>query len=172
METITKKVVEINNTTSTFSKLIIAAKSDTCKKWESSQDKLCKYMSFNREIRLMERVSKSFGLNPVEYDNEPYGVFLDNIWREAKNYTISVISESENAINVSGIAQYVKNREAKKNVLFSITPGGSFYFHEGKEISEAKLNTLYPTPEKLPAKVYKGINQDKGKNWINGTQSY
>lgn len=85
-----KKVVTISNTDSVYSKLIIAAKHIYCSNWEKWQEKICENMGLKQEVKILERVAKAFGMNPTEYDNKPLHVFIDNIWREAKNYTITV----------------------------------------------------------------------------------
>ena len=90
METRKKKVVTLSNTESAFSKLILAAKHTHCSNWEAWQENVCKDMGTKQAIRLLEKVAKAFGMNPIEYDNEPLYVFIDNIWREAKNYTITI----------------------------------------------------------------------------------
>jgi len=90
MTATTKKIIKIDGTESIVNKLIIAAKSVTCDKWERLQEDLCSGMSLQREDRVMDRVAKSFGINPIEYNNEPYGTFIDNIWREAHGYSITV----------------------------------------------------------------------------------
>lgn len=85
-----KKIVTISNTNSALNKLIIAAKHSYCSEWEKWQEKICEGMGMRQEIRLLEKTARAFGMNPIEYDNEPLRVFIDNIWREAKNYTITV----------------------------------------------------------------------------------
>ena len=80
----------INGSESIVNKLTIAAKSVTCEKWETLQEDLTAGMGLRKEDRVMNIVAKRFGINPIEYDNEPYGVFIDNIWREAQKYTITV----------------------------------------------------------------------------------
>lgn len=71
-----------------LNKLIIAAKSDTCQEWEKKQEEITKGIGLRTEERLMNLVGRKFGMNTVEYDNEPYAVFIDNIWRGAHHYTI------------------------------------------------------------------------------------
>lgn len=90
MGKINKKVVTLSNTESAFSKLVLAAKHKYCSNWEKWQESICKDMGSQQEIRLLERVAKAFDINPIEYDNEPLHVFINEIWREAKNYTITV----------------------------------------------------------------------------------
>ena len=84
-----KKVI-ITNPHTILSQLLVAAKSETCQEWERLQEDLTSGMSLRQEDRVMSFVGRRFGLNPIQYDNEPYGVFIDNIWREAKNYSIEI----------------------------------------------------------------------------------
>lgn len=88
------KQITINGTESTANKLTVAAKAESCQKWERLQEDLCSGMSLRQKDRVMNIVAKRFGMNPAEYDNEPYGVFVDNIWREAKNYAITVKTDN------------------------------------------------------------------------------
>ncbi len=82
-----KKVI-ITNPHTILSQLLVAAKSETCQEWERLQEDLTSGMSLRQEDRVMSFVGRRFGMNPIQYDNEPYGVFIDNIWREAKKYSI------------------------------------------------------------------------------------
>lgn len=84
------KQFTIHGTESTLNKLTVAAKATTYEKWEKLQEDLTSGMSLRQEDRIMNLVAKRFGMNPIEYDNKKYGVFIDNIWREAKGYNITV----------------------------------------------------------------------------------
>lgn len=84
------KTITITNPDTLLNKLIIAAKSKTCQEWEQKQEELTKDIGLRREIRLMDKVGRAFGMNTIQYDNEPYGVFIDNIWRDAHNYTVII----------------------------------------------------------------------------------
>lgn len=84
--------VKIEGTEGTVNQLIIAAKVESCDKWERLQEDLCSGMSLPREDRVMNRVAKTFGVNPMEFENHPYNVFIKAIWEKAKNYSITVIT--------------------------------------------------------------------------------
>lgn len=64
-------------------------------------------------------------------------------------------------LKVTGIAEYIRNKAKRKEALFTITPTGSFYFHEGERMPESEFNNLYPV--ELKPVCYKGENCDGTK---------
>lgn len=58
--------ITINGTESTLNKLTIAAKAVTCEKWEKMQEDLTSGMGLRQEDRIMNRVAKRFGMNPID----------------------------------------------------------------------------------------------------------
>lgn len=66
--------------------------------------------------------------------------------------------EIKPTLKVTGIAEYVRNKAKRKETLFTITPTGSFYFHEGERIKESEFNSQFPL-ELKPAN-FKGGNPD------------
>ena len=71
------------------------------------------------------------------------------------------IDRIRSALKVKGIADYIKDKQARKTTLFSIQPNGCFYFHEGERIGVDEFNELYPAV--LESAMYKGDNPDGTK---------
>lgn len=157
----TKKVVEIYSTKSSLSKLILAAKSDTCKEWEDRQEEICKGMGLNREVRLMERLGRIFGINPIEYDNEPFGVFIDTIWVEAQNYTLYNHSDSTVGMKVNNASEYLKNKIIVEPNPYIFSKESRDYIPGNGLVPEKDFINRFPL--ELIRANYKGENPDHTK---------
>lgn len=69
--------------------------------------------------------------------------------------------EIKPTLKVTGIAEYVRNKAKRKQTLFTITPAGSFYFHEGERVKESEFNAQFPLD--LKPINFKGENPDGTK---------
>jgi hypothetical protein len=64
---------------------------------------------------------------------------------------------------------YFKYLEARRNTLFRITPTGSYYVVDEREIPIEEFEATYPLPFQVrPYKVNGPVdsNPDKTKNWL------
>lgn len=65
--------------------------------------------------------------------------------------------------------QFLSNKYAKQNALYRIINGKGKYYHNGKWISEAKMDRIYPTPVIISRCE---TNPDRSTLWMADEKSY
>jgi hypothetical protein len=118
----------------------------------------------NKKGPRLEKHSRLLQFNNVYIE---FYIDYDN-FSNSKKITTMKASKYQTTTNIQEV---VKNKAIRNFYVFTYEPSGKCYYNvNGKKISSAKFNDMFPI--ELRKHNPKGSNSDKSRNWMNGYKSY